>query len=166
MVLDLITMTNHNKFIIFADSLSALTALKIKNVTDPLTTQVLNRVYHLSRSKEIIFRWIPSHLGIPGNDRADSEAKKALKDSIAPTKIPYTNYESVVNKSIFKKWQDHWDTHTNNKLHSIKPTIGEWNINTRLHIGHTYITHHLLKGSESPIYSICKKRLTVKHILL
>ena len=63
LALDLITTTNHNKFIIFTDSLSVLTALKDKNVTDPLTTQVLNRVYHLSRYKEIIFCWIPSHLG-------------------------------------------------------------------------------------------------------
>ena len=118
-------------------------------------------------------RGVPSHLNIPEKDRADSEAKKkkkkALKDSIAPTKIPYTNYESVVNKSIFKKCQDHWDTHTNNKLHSIKSNIGEWNINyknrreqvvvTRLHIGHTYITHHqLLKGSESLICSTRRKK--------
>ena len=128
LALDLITTTNRYKFIIFTDSLSALTALKNKNITDPLTTQVLNRVYHLSRYKEIIFCWIPSHIGIPGNDRVDSEAKKALKDSIAPTKIPYTDYKLVVNKIIFKKWQDHWDTHTNNKLYNIKPTIEEWNI--------------------------------------
>ena len=49
LALDLITT-----FIIFRDSLSALTALKNKHLTDPLTTQVLNRVYHLSRYKEII----------------------------------------------------------------------------------------------------------------
>ncbi len=71
LALDLITT-----FIIFRDSLSALTALKNKNVTDPLTTQVLNRVYHLSSYKEIIFCWIPSHLGIPGNDRVCLGSKK------------------------------------------------------------------------------------------
>ena len=57
----------------------------------------------------------------------------------------------------------------------MKPTIGEWNIKyknrrvvlTRLHMGLTYITHHhLLDGSESLRRSICKKRLTVKHILI
>ena len=74
LALDLITTTNHNKFIIFTDSLSALTTLR--NINDPLTTQVLNGVYHSSRYKEIIFCWIPSHLGILGSDRADSEAKK------------------------------------------------------------------------------------------
>ena len=103
--------------------------------------------------------------------------KKVLKTSIALTKIPYTDYKSVVNKIIFKKWQDHWDTYTNNKLHNIKPTIGEWNIKyknrgeqvvlTHIHISHTYITHnHLLERSGSPICSTCKKRLTVKYILL
>ena len=38
---------------------------------------------------------------------------------------------------------------------------------TRLHIGHTYITHHhLLEGTESPLCITCQERFTVKHLWL
>ena len=38
---------------------------------------------------------------------------------------------------------------------------------SRIHIGHTHITHsHLLKEGDSPVCSTCKVPLTVKHILI
>ena len=38
---------------------------------------------------------------------------------------------------------------------------------SRLHVGHTHITHsHLRKGEDSPVYLTCKVSLTVKHILI
>ena len=67
-----------------------------------------------------------------------------------------------------------WDYQIPNKLHHIRDTIGEWLANYRrnrkeailskIHIGHTNITHsHLLKREDSPICSMCKVPLTVKH---
>ena len=44
------------------------------------------------------------------------------------TKIPYTDYKTVVKKIIIKKWQTHWNALINNKLRNIKPTIEEWNL--------------------------------------
>jgi ribonuclease HI len=36
-------------------------------------------IYHLAKSGiNIIFEWIPSHVGLQGNELADLEAKKAL----------------------------------------------------------------------------------------
>ena len=79
LALDIITANKHNKFIIFTDSMSVLTALKNKKTVDPLTIKVLNRIHRISKeNKNIILCWIPSHIGIQGNDKADSEAKKAI----------------------------------------------------------------------------------------
>ena len=67
---------------------------------------------------------------------------------------------------------------TNNKLHAIKPVIGDWLpgfrlsrreklVPSRLRIGHTWITHtYLLKGEEAPQCAQCFTNLTVQHILL
>ena len=103
--------------------------------------------------------------------------KKALQTCISNTKIPYTDLKSLINKFILKKWQKSWDYQTQNKLHHIQDTIGEWPagyrrnrkevIISRLHIGHTHMTHsHLLKGEDSPVCPTCKVPLTVKHILI
>ena len=38
---------------------------------------------------------------------------------------------------------------------------------TRLHIGHSFLTHpFLLKGEEPPVCIGCDKRLTIEHFLL
>ena len=77
-------------------------------------------------------------------------------------------------------WQQSWNDpiNQNNKLFTVKPTLGEWLpglrtdrreeiILARLHIGHTYLTHsYLLKGEEEPQCIPCNACLTVKHIFV
>ena len=173
-------IANHksSKFVIYSDSKSILQALQSKDSSTPLITRLLDKMNTLSKNNSIILTWIPSHIGLQGNERADRAAKKALQTCISNTKIPYTDLKPLINKFILKKWQKSWDDQTQNKLHHIQDTIGEWPsgyrrnwkeevIISRLHIGHTHITHsHLLKGEDSPVCSTCKVPLTVKHILI
>ena len=65
-----------------------------------------------------------------------------------------------------------------NKLHSIKPSLGEWQPGNRidrkeevtlarLRIGHTFITlSFLLKGGDWPLCIPCQEPFSVKHFLL
>ena len=62
----------------------------------------------LSKNNNIILIWIPSHIGIQGNERADRAAKKALQTCISNTKIPYTDLKPLINKFILEKWQKSW----------------------------------------------------------
>ena len=71
-----------------------------------------------------------------------------------------------------------WNAAVLNKLHSIKPSLGEWQPNyridskeevtlARLRIGHTFITHSfLLKGEDWPLCTPCQEPFSVKHFLL
>ena len=115
-------IANHksSKFIIYSDSKSVLQALQSKNSSSPLITRLLDKMNVLSKNNSIIITWIPSHIGIQGNERADKAAKKALQTRISNTKIPYTNLKPLINKFILKKWQKSWDDQTQNKLHHIQ----------------------------------------------
>ena len=134
------------KFIIYSDSKLVLQALQSKNSSTPLITRLIDKMNTLSKNNSIILTWIPSHIGIQGNERVDRAAKKALQTCISNAKIPYTDLKPLINKFILKKCQKSWDYQTQNKLHHIQDTIGEWPagyrrnrevIISRLCIGHT-----------------------------
>ena len=128
----------------------------------------------------MFFCWLPSHIGISGNEEADKAAKDALSLEILPFKVPSNDFKPLIHKFIKTVWQQSWNdpANRNNKLFAIKPGLGEWlpglRINrreeiilARLRIGHSYITHsYLLKGEEEPQCIPCNAPLTIKHVLV
>jgi hypothetical protein len=128
--------------------------------------------------KTISFCWVPSHVGINGNEKADMAARAALSLPVVNFKIPYTDIKTKIKAHFVKLWQEHWNGVVFNKLKPIKPTLGLTkfpNINRRrdetvlhqLRIGHSYLTHSfLLKQNDHPECTTCSCALTVEHILL
>ena len=165
-------------FIIFSDSLSVLQSLYNRNMSNPLIQQLLIKHHKLSFSKNIIFCWLPSHVGIPGNEEADRAAKSSLKLNEAKLKLPYTDFKPLINTFINSKWQISWNTVVNNKLHAIKPVLGDSRLSyrsvrkeevvlARCRIGHSHVTHsYLLKKEEQPECVFCAEPFTVKHFLI
>ena len=132
----------------------------------------------MSFKNTVVFCWLPSHVGIRGNDLADSAAKAALNLNISPFKLPYTDFKGHINSSLHSSWQTSWDAAVTNKLHSVKPVLGEWLpsfrpirreevVLARCRIGHTRYTHSfLLQGEPPPECIPCAEPLSVKHILI
>ena len=81
--------------------------------------------FELLAYKEIVLCWIPSHIGIQGNETVDKQDKTSL--SLEPTsfKIPFSNFKPSINKYILEEWQTSWNNSIGNKLLDIKPIIGE-----------------------------------------
>ena len=81
---------------------------------------------HFLANKEIVLCWIPSHIGIQGNEMVDQQAKASLSLEPASFKIPFSNFKPSINKYILEEWQTLWNNSIGNKLLDIKPTIGEY----------------------------------------
>ena len=150
-------------FIIFLDSLSVLQSLHNCHIENPLLLDDLLKHNDFADLNHIVFCWLPSHVGIKGNEKADMAAKSALTLNISNLKTPFTDFKPYINTFLHNKWQMSWNAAVLNKLHSIKPSLGEWQPSyridrkeeitlARLRIGHTFITHSfLMKGGDWPM---------------
>ncbi|GFX38947.1 putative RNA-directed DNA polymerase from transposon X-element [Trichonephila clavipes] len=164
------------KYCIYTDSMSVLEALE--NYNDrchPVVCKILDITSRLySKGFHTVFCWLPSHVGIIGNEQADSTARSATTH--LPLAVPLSDMKRVIMHHIFKLWQESWSHQLDNKLHSVKSVIGAWPVMpmrrtdvklTRLRIGHTRLTHrHLLFGEHAPECPSCDVSYTVHHILI
>ena len=178
MALDATKKSKNNSFLILSDSLSCLTALMSSETKNPIILKLKLKMHIiLSKGINISFLWIPSHVGIEGNEMADELAKAGLSsENIKYLKVPQSDYKQIITQHFQSKWQASWSEQTSNKLHAIQPKLRpRTNLGlsrrdgvkyTRLKIGHTHLTHSfLLKGEPPPLCVGCDKSFTIKHIL-
>lgn len=171
------------KFIIYSDSRSSLEAIQNPFSSNPFVNAIKDLILFNNLNISIKLAWIPSHMGLSGNENAD----KLAKDQYLSQKVDLITKEDIKTLSknlLLEKWNSNWlDTPLTNKLRNIKETTTEWITSnrasrreeivlTRLRIGHTFLTHlYLFKQENPPICDFCQSnhtniQLTIKHIFL
>lgn len=167
--------------VICTDSLSILTALQGYASSHPMITQIREFSHELmTRDRELIIAWIPGHCNIAGNEFADAQAKRAIRENnaiefdMAPSDY-YPTLRLAVSRLFNKTWQQY---NPNTTLKMIKDEAGPWEssrrsnrreevVLCRMRIGHTRFTHgYLLDRDEQPECDRCGCPLTVNHILV
>ena len=88
------------KFVIFSDSLSVLKSLNHTSSKNLKIQNVIEKHHELSKTKENLFCWLRSHVGIKGNEAADVKAKASLDLEISHFKLPCTDFKSFINRYI------------------------------------------------------------------
>jgi hypothetical protein len=179
LALQMIESVNHKKFVILPDSISCLQAIHSQKLASPFICEILEKIGILLAAKQIKFCWLPSHIGIKGNESADAAAKAALAlPQISNYRLPYSDFKPHVNKYLHNVWQNQWNQAALNKLNTVKPTLGETKLNNinsrrdevvmhRVRIGHCFLTHcYLLRKEPAPECPHCQCLLSVKHLLL
>lgn len=107
---------NHVK--LFSDSLSVLELLRGRQQENPIGYAIRQLLTALENRVSFCFYWTKSHVGIPGNERADILAKEAsnleelktrsLRFLRVATDVSKRTRKTVVKDDILKRWQEEW----------------------------------------------------------
>lgn len=171
--------------VIYSDSRSALQAIQKMGSTNKLVQEICELVASLHQKRiAVAFCWIPSHIGIEGNESADLAAKNAARAAVVQRlEASDSDVIAYIKCAMKKRWAEAWgNIQTNRKLRKIQPTLKRPAVKlarkdsiklTRLRIGHTRLTHgHLLVGQDAPECFECTwdeddpVYLTVEHMLM
>ena len=55
-------------------------------------------------NNKVVLVWIPSHISIKGNEKADELTKQPLNYKILDLKVPYTDLKVNLNSVFTHKW--------------------------------------------------------------
>ncbi len=166
--------------VIFTDSRSTIQLLSTPHSTNPLVCAIQAHLLRLPNRVE--FCWVPAHVGVPGNEQADTLAGAAASSDgpVVRAMVPYRDYYRSIRQSIYRMWQEEWaNVPSTNKLRSYRESISPWYSSsqatrrhevllTRLRIGHSLLTHgYLMRGEQYPPYcQNCLVPLSVRHLLV
>ncbi|XP_055589179.1 uncharacterized protein LOC129741467 [Uranotaenia lowii] len=142
--------------VLYTDSASVLSALE-SGTKHP----IIQKIQKSCNLDKITFVWIPSHMGISGNEKADNLANIGRESVMLSMGTPKDDALKWIKSKISEQHSRIWRRNRTNKLREIKSTTGKWidvtnkkdqRILTRLRIGHTRMTHdYLLKHEEPPM---------------
>jgi hypothetical protein len=75
---------------------------------------------------QVTLVWVPSHIGIPGNEKADVQAGKGVNDNGIrfPIGMELADAYALVNSYICQQWQSEWTNATTGRFyHQIEPNV-------------------------------------------
>jgi ribonuclease HI len=166
--------------LVFTDSLSTVRCLKDRKPTNAIAIEIYRGL--IDRPfLTVKLVWIPSHLGVKGNDMADALAKEAT-GYVTYHGLPLIH--DLINYGKQKlniEWQEWWyninsSTGQTVKMRGLKNTADEWRVTrfkdretaykiTRLRLGHTKFSHDHVFSREERRRCRCNEVLSVDHVL-
>ncbi|KAG6442242.1 hypothetical protein O3G_MSEX002220 [Manduca sexta] len=187
--LSYIDSISHNNFLILTDSRSALQLLyrctsPIRGI--PIAYSILDIICKLRESKKnVTLQWVPSHVGIKGNEVVDKLAKEATIDGVDYSCEPfYTEVQYKIRERCYKIWQEYFNERSKSKgiwYATIQPSVfkrswidkadmGRHTIATalRLRSGHIPLNKFafLMRKVDSPNCTVCNSIEDVYHIIM
>ena len=99
----------HHHVVIFCDCLSILLKLASAKIQcGDLGQTMVNIDKILKSGKKVTLCWIPSHVGIRGNDTADELAKEGSKLPQLNRALSFEGAKQYVHREAEQRWKDEW----------------------------------------------------------
>ena len=111
-VLQRIENVHNRNFTILTDSKSSIQAIQNINNSHPIVSKIQSWLIMMqARYKTVKLCWVPSHINIAGNERADRLAKEVAtaEGNIALVHYPYKDFYPIIKQAICKHWQEKWE---------------------------------------------------------
>jgi len=175
--------SSESKVLIISDSLSSLISISnsFSSANPVLLKEIINSILRLSSTVIVKFLWIPSHVGIPGNEYVDLAAKNAL-DLPSEENVPLDLSEvyTLIESFVCGLWQSMWFMVKNTYIYKqIVPKVSfevkfgcicraKEVVLTRLRFDNTHANGHLFKIKCHPNgeCDLCSDYEDPKHILM
>jgi ribonuclease HI len=115
------------RFTIFSDSLSAIKTVQKGHCTSrPKLFHQLLEVISKSDAETTLV-WVPSHIGIHGNEQADRLANAAIQSGSVELEIGIEVSDELpeVDRYVLRKWQEEWENQpTAVSYRRLEPVVG------------------------------------------
>jgi ribonuclease HI len=111
--------------VIFTDSLSSCIAIEKRSKSTHISETIFDVIELLTRTGGTIM-WVPAHVGIEGNERADQLAKEAIleDEEQLSNKIFKTDVKAMLKKELFNDWQKFYsESEKGQKFKNIMPCL-------------------------------------------
>jgi ribonuclease HI len=184
---ELLKFASLGKIVIHSDSQAALMALNSASVTAATVLSTMQNLDVLAMEQEVKLTWVRAHVGLVGNERADTLAKKGA--ALIPTDpepivpVPLCQLKRDIRAEVEKRWKARWLARTDcrqskmfwpapNKSRSealAKFDRREFSDMIQLLTGHNHYGRHknLLKEWESAECRLClEEEESSEHLLL
>ena len=135
-----------------------------------------------SQGIQITISWIPSHVGIRGNERVDVLAKDGLllQHVNFPIAPDISDLNIMIKELVMHEWQVKWNTSTKGRFfHGLEPNVSEavkysdpcrpkQTAITRLRFNKSLLgeTQFKFKKKDNPLCDVCSVKEDVSHFLL
>ena len=165
------------RFVIFTDSLSSVRALQSLCLTPHYLVYRISSVLLSLPPGKVVVEWVPGHVNIPGNTRADSLATVALSlpriNNISPSAA---ELRQLIRAAYYSAWCSWWCSlplSFRSFKHSLGPTAfaevdRPLQVSlTRLRLGVTPLTHrHLYSTAPQVVCRLCLCPVSLEHLFI
>lgn len=102
LAVDYITKKRFSRSLVYTDTTSSLKAvILLKRVTKAIVSELQTNICLAANSEiHIDLCWVPTHVGIPGHEVADSPSTSANERQVDLHEIPYKDYHKYLKQCI------------------------------------------------------------------